>query len=58
MKTVTEIARRFNVSAGTIRHYTKFGLLALLEIKLMAIDVTGAQKKSVYASSSRRKIGF
>jgi DNA-binding transcriptional MerR regulator len=28
MKTVTEIARRFNVSADTIRHYTKLGLLS------------------------------
>ncbi len=27
MRTVTEIARRFNVSADTIRHYTKLGLL-------------------------------
>lgn len=28
MTTVTEIARRFNVSADTIRHYTKLGLLS------------------------------
>lgn len=28
MKTVTEIARRFNVSADTIRHYSKLGLLS------------------------------
>ena len=28
MKTVTEIARRFNISADTIRHYTKLGLLS------------------------------
>jgi len=28
MRTVTEIARRFNVSADTIRHYTKLGLLS------------------------------
>jgi len=28
MKTVTEIARRFNVSADTIRHYNKLGLLS------------------------------
>ena len=28
MKTVTEFARRFNVSADTIRHYTKLGLLS------------------------------
>lgn len=28
MKTVTEIARRFSVSADTIRHYTKLGLLS------------------------------
>jgi DNA-binding transcriptional MerR regulator len=28
MKTVTEIARRFNVSADSIRHYTKLGLLS------------------------------
>ena len=28
MQTVTEIARRFNLSAETIRHYTKLGLLS------------------------------
>jgi|TARA_R110002074_G_scaffold142621_4_gene289269 DNA-binding transcriptional MerR regulator len=28
MKTVAEIARRFNVSADTIRHYTKLDLLS------------------------------
>ncbi len=28
MKTVTEIARQFSVSAETIRHYTKLGLLS------------------------------
>lgn len=28
MKTVIEIARRFNVSADSIRHYTKLGLLS------------------------------
>jgi len=28
MKTVTKIARRFNISADTIRHYTKLGLLS------------------------------
>lgn len=28
MMTVTKIARRFNVSAETIRHYTKLGLLS------------------------------
>ena len=28
MKTVIEIANRFNVSADTIRHYTKLGLLS------------------------------
>lgn len=28
MKTVTEIARQFNVSADTIRYYTKLGLLS------------------------------
>lgn len=28
MKTVTEIARRFNVSADAIRHYTRLGLLS------------------------------
>jgi DNA-binding transcriptional MerR regulator len=28
MKTVTELARRFSVSADTIRHYTKLGLLS------------------------------
>lgn len=28
MKTVSEIAKRFNVSADTIRHYTKLGLLS------------------------------
>jgi DNA-binding transcriptional MerR regulator len=28
MKTVTEIARRFNVSTDTIRYYTKLGLLS------------------------------
>lgn len=28
MKTVTEIARQFNVSTDTIRHYTKLGLLS------------------------------
>jgi DNA-binding transcriptional MerR regulator len=28
MNTVTTVARRFNVSADTVRHYTKLGLLA------------------------------
>lgn len=28
MNTVTTVARRFNVSSDTIRHYTKLGLLA------------------------------
>ena len=28
MKTVTQIARRFNISADTIRHYTRLGLLS------------------------------
>jgi DNA-binding transcriptional MerR regulator len=28
MQTVTEIARRFNLSADTMRHYTKLGLLS------------------------------
>jgi len=59
MKTVTEIARRFNISADTIRHYTKIGLLCPDRNQSNGYRLYGIEhERRLRFLLSARKLGF
>lgn len=59
MKTVIEIARQSNVSADTIRHYTKLGLLAPERDKVNGYRRYGIeQERRLRFLLSAKRLGF
>ena len=59
MKTVSEIARQFNVSADTIRHYTKLGLVSPKRDKANGYRLYDLpQEKRLRFVLGARRLGF